>query len=83
MAKSKKSSKPVTDGKQKLTVPDDAIYYVVSNFLEKKTKTSGVPVLIGISTQTVEEVIGLFVDWAAANGYVRDGIMTIGGEKVG
>ena len=88
MKKKKKATQyKAVDGKfvpehmQELTIPDAAIYYVVNRFLQGKNKEGG-PIVVGISTNTVKDVLGLFIDWAAHNGYVKDGIMTVGGHKV-
>jgi len=75
----KKKAKNTPTGEQVLTLPDEAIYYVVSNYLERRTKTSGVSVIVGVSTETVEEILRLFVDWAALRGHVKKGTLTIGG----
>jgi len=63
---------------QTIMVPDEAIYYVVSHYLQGKNKEGFEPVVIGISTGTVENILQLFVDWAGRNGYVKDGVLTIG-----
>ncbi len=68
------------DDQQRLTLPDEAIYYVVSNYLQRRTKTSGVSVIVGVSTETVEEILRHFVDWAALHGHIKEGVLTIGGE---
>lgn len=61
-----------------IIVPDEAVYYVVSRYLEGKNKEGFEPVVIGISTGTVESILQLFVDWAGRNGHVKDGVLTIG-----
>jgi len=66
-----------------LIVPDDAITFIVSRFLQGKNVEGGVPVVTGISTQAVEEVLRLFVLWAGDNSYIKDGILVLGGHKIG
>ena len=80
MAKNKSKKEPVEvpSGKQVVTIPDEAIYYIVSNFLQEKTKVSGLSVLVGVPADTVEQVLRLFVEWSARMGYVRDGVLTVG-----
>lgn len=60
-----------------VTIPDEAIYYIVNNYLQNRSST-GVPVVLGISTQTVEDILQLLVDWAARSGHVKDGVISIG-----
>lgn len=72
---------PNVDRVESLTMPDEVIDYVVSHFLQKR-QTDGVVVSVGISAETVETVLQLFVDWAALNGYVNNNVMVIGGSKV-
>lgn len=88
MAKRKKSTKfevkngqLVPEGSQEVMIPDEALDYIVTHFLRESNK-EGMPVVIGVSSHTVESVLQLLVDWAAASGYVRDGIMTLGGHKI-
>lgn len=71
------SREDVPSGYQKVVIPDEAIYYIVSNYLQEKTKTTGVSVLVGISTEAVQEVLRLFVDWAGMRGLVKDGVLTL------
>ena len=87
MARKKKDKKFVAeegpwakDVPTEVSIPDDAIYYIVGNYLQKKY-TAGVPVVVGISTQTVEDVLQLLVDWSALNGHVQDGVISIGTEE--
>lgn len=63
-----------------IEVPAEAIYYIVSHYLQGKAESEGVPGVIGISTQTVEDVLQLLIDWAAKNNHIEDGVMTIGNE---
>ena len=60
-----------------VSIPDEAIYYIVSNYLQNKT-TPGIPVVVGISTQTVEDILQLLIDWSARSGYIKDGVISIG-----
>lgn len=78
----RRGGKFVPEDAEELVIPDEALYYVVSHYLQGKNTEGSVPVVVGISTQTVEDVLRLFVDWAARNGYIKNGIMTIGGRKV-
>lgn len=71
----------VPEGTQEVLIPDEALSYIVSHFLEEKNK-DGMPIVIGISQHTVEAVIQLLIDWSAANGYVRNGVLTLGGYKI-
>jgi hypothetical protein len=64
-------------------VPDEAISYIISRYLQGKNTEGGVPVVTGISTQAVREVLRLFVQWAGRNDYIKDGILTMGGHKIG
>jgi len=80
MAK-KKKKKEVPSGSQKITIPDEAIYYIVSNFLREKMKTPGLSVLVGVPAETVEQVLQLFIDWSALQGRVKDGVLTIGNSE--
>lgn len=63
-----------------VVIPDEAIYYIVSNFLQKRS-VPGMPVVTGVSTQTVEDILQLLVDWSTKNGYVDGATITIGGKK--
>jgi hypothetical protein len=69
-----------SDTPTELDVPDEAIYYIVSHYLQGKAAAEGVPAVIGISTQTVEDVLQLFIDWAARNNHIEDGVLTIGNK---
>ena len=90
MARNKTKDYKVREGKlipeespQAVTIPDECIYYIMSRYLHGKNKEGEAPVVIGIPTHVVEDVLQLFIDWAEKNGYVRDGILTIGGHKIG
>lgn len=63
-------------------IPDEALEYITRHYLEKHS-TEGVPAVLGISSTTVEHVLGLFIEWAGAHGYVRNGVLMIGGHKIG
>lgn len=68
--------------KTSVEVPDQAVDYIVQKFLIRKS-TEGVPLVVGISTDVVETVLGLFLEWAAQNNYIKDGVFFFGGQKVG
>ncbi len=70
-------SKPVT-----VEIPDEAITYIVSRYLSSKS-VEGVPMVVGIASDDVEAVLGLFVEWAVSKKYVKDGILFIGGSPIG
>ena len=72
----------VSDDAEELIIPNEAIRYVVNNFLQEKAASNKTPVIVGISTADVESVLQLFVNWAAKNGYIKNGILTIGGYKI-
>ena len=76
-----KKGKFVPEGSQEVIVPDEALKYIVANFLQEKNN-DGMPIVIGVSHHTVETVLQLLIDWAMLNGYVKDGILTIGGHKI-
>lgn len=80
-AKSKKKTKVVPEGTQEIHIPDAAITYIVSRYLRDKG-VEGVPVVTGIPSDAVEDVLRLFLEWATANGYVRDNMLVIGGLPV-
>jgi hypothetical protein len=61
-----------------IIVPDDAIYYVVNNYLQNKDRGDGVSVLVGIPSETVEDVIKLLIAWAHQSGKIKDGAVYIG-----
>lgn len=66
----------------KVEIPDEAISYIVQRYLSRKS-VEGVPLVVGISTDDVEAVLSLFIEWAAHKNYVKDGILFIGGNPVG
>lgn len=63
-------------------IPDEAITYIVNKYVSNKS-TEGVPLVIGISTDDVETVLGLFLEWAAGKGYVKEGVLFVGGQAAG
>lgn len=63
-------------------IPDEAVDYIVSRFLMKKANT-GESVITGISTDTVETVLSLLVDWGAATNRVKQGVLFLGGKNIG
>lgn len=78
----RRGGKFVPEDMEELTIPDEALYYVVSHYLQGKNIEGREPIVLGIPTQTVEDVLRLFVDWAAQNGYVKNGVMTIGEHRI-
>lgn len=78
------NNKPLVPAGSKVTtveVPDEAIDYIVSRFLMKQAG-NGESLVTGVSTDVVETVLSLLVDWAAINGQVKDGILFIGGKDI-
>jgi len=65
-----------------IEVPIDAVNYIVSRYLGRKS-TGNLPMVVGIPSDAVESVLGLFLEWAAANNYVKDGVLTLGGTPIG
>lgn len=78
-----KGGKLVPEGTEELIIPDEAISYVISNYLQKKSMEGNSPIVVGISTHVVQDVLSIFVSWAGKNGYIKDGILIIGGHKIG
>jgi len=76
-----KQGRLVAEGSQEVIVPDEALNYIVTHFLQEKN-SSDMPIVIGVSSHTVEAILQLLIDWAAGNGYVKNGIMTLGGHKI-
>lgn len=68
---------------QEIIIPDEAISYIMGRYLQGKNIDGSAPIIVGIPTTVVEDILQLFIDWANSNGYVKNGIMTIGGHKVG
>ncbi len=66
----------------KVEIPDEAIEYIVSRYLSRRS-SEGVPLVVGISTDDVEAVLSLLVEWAAFRNYVKDGVLFIGGSPIG
>lgn len=63
-------------------IPDEAIEFIVSRYLSRRS-VPGVPLVVGITTDDVETVLSLFVEWAAYKKYVKDGVLFIGGSPIG
>jgi hypothetical protein len=63
-----------------LSIPDDAITFIVSHYIRRKA-SDGSPIVVGISSDTVEGVLGLFFDWAASKDYIKDGKLVIETEQ--
>jgi len=71
-------------GSEKVAVeiPDEVITYIVTRYLGRRS-TEGVPLVVGISSDDVETVLALFIEWAAQKNYIKDGVMFIGGTPIG
>ena len=65
-----------------LIIPDEALYFIVSRYLENKNEAGSEAVVVGIKPDTVEEVVRLFVEWASLNGYINNNMLVIGVEKI-
>ena len=63
---------------QEFFLPDQAVSYIVSHYLEVMQQKE-VPIVLGISQKTVESVLQLFIDWAGKYGYLKDGVLTLEG----
>lgn len=59
-----------------LNIPDEAIIYIVTNYLNKKSVES-VSLTVGIPSSTVEDVLSLFFQWANKKSLIEEGILTI------
>jgi len=59
------------------SLPDEAIKFIVSQYVAQQKNVSGLSVLMGIPYTTVEEVIRLFLEWAYLEGYIEDNTLTI------
>lgn len=79
MAK-KRSKKKEQRDPNVFVLPDEALSFIVSKYVERRANTSGVPVLVGIPPKTVEEVLRLFLEWANARGHLKDGTLTLSSE---
>jgi hypothetical protein len=75
--------KVVPDNIEEVIIPDEAIYYIVGRYLQDRNEEGLSPVVVGVSTHTVEKILQLFVDWAHTNNYIKNGILTVGGHKIG
>lgn len=60
-----------------IDIPDEAVSFIVSRYISKKN-VDDVPLIVGISTDDVETVLGLFIEWAGTNGYIREGVLFMG-----
>jgi len=60
-----------------LIVPDDAIAYIVRNYLAQR-RTEGLPVAVGVSQNVVQTVLDLFVAWAKEAKRVQDNTIVLG-----
>ncbi len=69
-------------GKVEVEIPDEVITYIVSRYLRRRS-TDGVPLVVGISSDDVETVLALFIEWAASKGYIKDGVLFLGGTPIG
>ena len=79
-SKSKKfvaKSQPWEEEATQVIIPDEAVYHIVSNYLQIK-RTTGVSVLTGVSTQTVEDILQLLVNWGAEAGKIKQGVLHLG-----
>ena len=64
------------DSIKELNIPDEAISYIVTNYLKKKSVES-VSLTVGIPSNTVEDVLTLFLQWADKKSLVEDSTLTI------
>lgn len=58
------------------SIPDEAITYIVSNYLKKRSVES-VSLTVGIPSNTVEDILILFFQWAEKKSLVEEGVLTI------
>lgn len=61
-------------------VPDEAVAFIVSNYLRKKS-VEAVSLTVGIPSNTVEDILLLFFQWAEKNSLVENNKITIDLEK--
>jgi Zn finger protein HypA/HybF involved in hydrogenase expression len=61
-------------------VPDEAVSFIVSNYLRKKS-VEAVSLTVGIPSNTVEDILLLFFQWAEKNALVEGNKITIDLEK--
>ncbi len=59
---------------KEIYLPDEAIRYIMNGYLLKR-HTEGVPVVLGISQETVEAVLQLFIDWSVTNKHLNEGVL--------
>ena len=69
-----------TNDTSSVIVPDEVVYYIVSNYLQIK-RTTGVSVVSGVSTQTVEDILQLLVNWGSESGKIKEGVLHLGEES--
>jgi hypothetical protein len=62
---------------EEVIVPDEALTYIIANYLNLKNK-DGVLAMVGISPHTVETVLQLLIDWGALRGHVKNGVLHLG-----
>ena len=67
---------------EQVEIPDEAVDYIASGYLRRKS-SEGVSLVVGISTDDIEIVLSLLVEWAAYKKYVKDGVLFIGGSPIG
>jgi hypothetical protein len=80
-SKASKSRKKVTGVTEEIIIPDQAVDFIVSRYLQERNKDD-LPVVTGISTDTVETVLQLFLDWAGKRNYIKNGVLTLGGHPI-
>jgi len=66
-----------TEESPSVIIPDEVVYYIVSNYLQIKRDT-GVSVVAGVSTQTVEDILQLLVNWGSSSGNIKEGVLHLG-----
>jgi Zn finger protein HypA/HybF involved in hydrogenase expression len=65
---------------KEFNIPDEAITFIVTNYLKKKSVES-VSLTVGIPSNTVEDIITLFFQWADRKSLVEDSKLTIDLEE--
>ncbi len=75
-----KPGKP--EDKVSIEIPDEAVNFIVQRYLSQRS-VEGLPIVRGISTDDVEAVLGMFLEWAASRNYIKDGILILGGSPIG
>ena len=69
------SKNPERANKPTIAIPDDAIGYIVTQHLQRQVKNNAA-IVKGVPFETVEEVVGLFFEWAEKEGLIRDGVLS-------